>query len=196
MKKLMVVIAALSVVGIASADLAVLLTNGTTPVTKVGSGGIEGVDDVLVQLVWSPTNTAQAGVGASLGVDEYLLNSMLVSGTWGTWNATDPDIYNDLLVGGNDEEDTVILGGYIFVRIFDNAATELDDYYLQQYIQQPVLTKYDLQNVATIYNTSGELGGDLDSTGHQVIPEPAVAGLIGIFGAGMIFARRMFSKDA
>ena len=49
-------------------------------------------------------------------------------------------------------------------------------------------------------NTSGNPDVFLLDTGFNTnqtaIPEPAVAGLIGIFGAGMIFVRRLFMKEA
>ena len=35
--------------------------------------------------------------------------------------------------------------------------------------------------------------GEIDITGQTVIPEPAVAGLIGLFGAGMLLARRLLA---
>ena len=197
MKKIVVIMATTLIAGIASADLAVLLKNTGGIVTQAGSGGGAGVADVLVQLVWSPTDTAEAGIGASLGTGEHLLTSMLVSGTWGTWNSPSEDLYNDLLVGGNDGEDTVILEGYIFVRIFDNAATEENDYYLQQYVQAPSLAQYNSLLPDTIYDTNGALGGmDINAQGNQVIPEPTVAALLGIFGSSMLVGRRLFSKKS
>lgn len=32
----------------------------------------------------------------------------------------------------------------------------------------------------------------VDGIGYEVIPEPATIGLVGIFGAGMLFLRRKF----
>jgi len=44
-------------------------------------------------------------------------------------------------------------------------------------------------------NTTYSIGNEIQSD-FYAIPEPAVAGLIGIFGTGLIVARRLFSKEA
>ena len=44
---------------------------------------------------------------------------------------------------------------------------------------------------ATDYNLGSSIAGSF-----QAIPEPAVAGLLGIFGGGMLITRRIFKKEA
>ncbi len=200
MKKVLAILTASLISGIAVADLAIELRNDAGLVYE--TDGTTAVDQALVQLIWSPTDSAQAvDTGNHLASGEYLLNTLTTtSGYAGTWSDQIQGVleYDDEAVGGTVDQDTTILSGYIFVRIFDTLKTAKDDWYLQQFVQGPGLTRYNALDTETIYQTNGELGGVLnDATyGHQVIPEPAVAGLISIFGTGIIFARRMFTKGA
>jgi len=196
MKILGTILASSLVIATASADLAVDFLNDAGTVTEAGSSGGTFVDQVLVQLIWTAsTPTQQAGLGGALGAGEVLLHSLVTTSTYaGTWSDQPQGIleYADSDVGDVDIND-----GYFFVRMFDNTATGLGDFYLQQGQQGSPLTEYDSGLIATIYDTNGELGGlDLDAQGNQVIPEPAVAALLGIFGGGMLVSRRLFSKKS
>ena len=200
MKKILTVLIVSLISGIAAADLAVDLKNNAGLVLE--TDGTTYVDQALVQLIWSPTDSAQAvDTGNHLASGEYLLNTLTTtSGAAGTWGDQLQGVleYDDGVVGGTAAEDTIILSGYIFVRIFDNTATELGDWYLQQYVQGPGLTRFNATATETIYQTAGTLGGALNdaSFGQQVIPEPAVAALLGIFGGGLLVARRLFSGQS
>jgi hypothetical protein len=197
MKKIIVLLASSLIVGSVLADIAVELKNNAGIVYE--PGGVTFVNQALVQLIWTADPTGKAGVGGALASGEYLLNSLVTtSGAWGTWGDQPQGVlqYDDGDVGGTAGQDTVILGGYFFVRIFDNSKTDLNDYYLQQSQEGPSLDKYVSTVPATIYDTNGLLGGALDAQNNQVIPEPAVAALIGIFGGGMLVGRRLFSKTA
>ena len=183
------------VAGIAYADIDIEFDNTGGTVTEGGSGGTVGIDVVLAQLIWTASvPTAQAGIGGALGTGEVLLDTVTTTlGMWGTWGDQDQPVetYLDSDVGGVN-----INNGYFFVRLFDIANTAVDDYYLQWESAEwsPALTEYNTEPRPTQYLTDTKLfAADIDEHGNQVIPEPAVAGLIGIFGAGMIFARRMFS---
>ncbi len=184
------------------ADIDVELKNidSSGSVYKSGGGTI-AVNQAYVQLVWSPTNTAQANITDSqlLGAGEYLLNEVYSSaGAAGRFPSQGILTYTDADVGNNN-----INAGFFFVRIYDYDAAVISegDFYLQQYVQGPTLTEYDTAPAPRpiAYNTDGSLGGALDDTnvggGNVVIPEPAVASLIGIFGVGLLFGRRIFGKN-
>ena len=131
------------------------------------------------------------GVGGAVGATESLLDSFTTtSGYEGTWSDIfdGTDVYTDSDVGEVD-----INAGYFFVRVFDSAAMGLGDNYLQQYAQGPSLTEYDFQAASTIYDTNGSLGGAIDAQGYQIIPEPAVASLIGVAAVGFLAGRRLFT---
>ncbi len=174
---------------------AIALTDGTTP-----------VDVALVQLIWSATSpVAQAGADAVLGSGEFLLSDYLTAaGDAGTFSSSTVDRYNDSDVGNND-----VNNGYFFVRIFDNTAKADSDWYLQFDLAGPNLkdstaqppppeATYDTGNlIDSTVGGGGQFIALNDSNfGYQAIPEPAVGGLIVIFGTGMIVARRMFTKGA
>lgn len=193
MNKAVSVLTMALIAGIASADIAVDFKNNGDLVYEAGSSTVF-VDQALVQLIWTASvPSQQAGVGGTLGDGEQLLYSILTtSGFAGTWSDQYPGIleFVDTDVGGAD-----INAGYFFVRTFDNSALGLGDYYLQQYQQGPVLAEYNTEPAPAPYSTFQELGGSLDAQGNQVIPEPAVAALIGIFGGGMLISRRIFSRS-
>ncbi len=193
MKKLLAALIASIVSVSAFADIAVELKNQSSEGFVYQPGGVTFVDQALYQLIWTPATPAQqAGIGGAVGANEYLLDWLVTtSGQRGLFSTHGVISYADSDVGGND-----INAGYFFVRVFDNAATGEGDYYLQQYVQGPSLTLYDQQVASTVYSTAvGDLGGTLDSQGYQVIPEPAVASLVCIFGVGTLFARRIFGKN-
>lgn len=202
MKKSIVLLVCLLAAGVALADLDIEFNNNGTAVAL--TDGATPVDQALVQLIWASTSpVAQAGSDATLGSGEFLLSDYLTaSGSAGTFDPKVVTTYLDANVGNND-----VNNGYFFVRIFDNSAKAEGAWYLQFNLAGPSLTEYDVEPRPTQYITgnmiddavggSGQFIALNDSNfGHQAIPEPAVAGLIGIFGAGMIFARRMFSKGA
>ncbi len=204
MKKTVIVSIIAMISSCGFADIAILLRNDVGVVYQHGTTGTdpltEGVDQALVQLVWSPTDSAQANIAGIdfLGATEYLLDDLTTtSGYVGTWSdQTTPGalVYTDADVGGND-----INSGYFFVRIFEDTVPDVGDYYLQQYVAVPTLVAYDFLNPNTIYQTDdgefGALGGIVSSQGLTVaIPEPAVATLVGLFGGAILFGRRIFKK--
>ncbi len=194
MKKLLLFAQIILAAGVASADLDVEFDNFGGVVTSAGSSGTVGIDQVLAQLIWTASvPVAQAGIDGALGTGEFLLDSILTtSGYWGTWSNQDQPIktYLDGHVGGAD-----INAGYILVRMFDNSAKDLDDFYLQYLIAGPSLIEFNTAPRPTAYNTSGLIGGgDIDIQGNQVIPEPTVAALIAVFGGGMLVGRRIFAR--
>lgn len=182
----------------AHADIAVDLANALTSGIVYQPGGSTEVNEALVQLIWSPSDAAQANANNAnlLGANEHLLNSLITPAGPAAGRFPSQGI---LTYADSDVGDTDILAGYFFVRIFDNSQLNVGDYYLQQYVQTPTLTEYDSLTPSTIYETSGFLGGTLDDIGvgggNQVVPEPAVASLIGLFGIGTFFSRRIFRKD-
>ena len=193
MKKIISILIATSFAGVAFADIAIELKNNGGVVT---TDGTTNVGKAFVQLIWTAsTPEAQAGIGATLGSGEFLLNSLITTdGFAGTWSDQPIGVltYVDADVGGADIND-----GYFFVRMFDNTATGLGDFYLQQYQQGIPLAESnpDVGAPPPPYNSNTFLGGDL-SLGNQVIPEPAVAALLGIFGGGLLITRRIFKKEA
>ena len=198
-----ITLAACLLAGAAVADVDIQLSQDGYGITKVNSSGSEGVDYVLAQLIWSATApTYQGGADASLGSGEFLLSDYLTApGDWGTFDAG-VDTYYDTDVGNND-----INNGYYFVRLYDNEAKAQDDWYLQFNLRGPTLKEFDTEPRPPHYVTADDISnlvGDGQDTidlndanyGHQAIPEPAVASLIGIFGGGLIITRRVFSKKA
>lgn len=196
MKKVLMFCALSLIAGIAFADIGIDLKNNGGIVYAAGSS-TTFVDQALVQLIWSPTNLAQAtdvSVDSYLSPGEKVLYSLITtSGFAGTWSDQYPGIleFMNADVGGSD-----INVGYFFVRIFDNTKLGVNDFYLQQYVQGPNLTEYAANPPPTPYSTFQQLGGSLDSQGYQIIPEPAVASLIVIFGGGMLVSRRIFSRKS
>jgi len=195
MKKNALITILVLITGFASADLDIEFDNFGGTVTAAGSGGTVGIDQVLAQLIWTASvPTAQAGVDGALGTGEFLLDSILTtSGFWGAWSDQDQTVKTYL---DSDVGDADINVGYFFVRMFDNAAKAINNFYLQYLAAGPTLTEYDTDPRPTQYLTSGLIGGnDIDDQGLQVIPEPTVVSLIVIFGGGMLVGRRIFVKS-
>ena len=187
MKRTVLLVSILTASASVFADIAVNLKNLTTSVYK--ADGETRVDQAYVQLIWSTRSETKANINGEnlLGDGEYLLNGFVTTEyPYGLFDEG-TGYYSDSDVG-----DANILSGYIFVRIFDNAAIVLGDYYLQQFVQAPTLEPYDAQVPNSLYQTNGEVGGAVSFQGYQIIPEPAVASLVCLFGVGLLVARRMF----
>ena len=188
------VVTAVLAMGPVWGDIAVELKN-TSGFVKQADESPLFVDRVLVQLIWTASAPVpKAEIGGATGEGEFLLNSLVTtSGFAGVW----PDqpqgiiVYTDADVGNAD-----INSGYIIVRLYDNSALGWGDYYLQQAQEGTPLTEYDSENQeATVYDTAGGiLGGAIDSQGYTIIPEPAVASLLMVFGGGMLLGRRIFNN--
>ena len=196
MSKFKILLSMFLISGAVSADLEIRFNNDSTPITLAGSGGAGDIGASFVQLIWSASSpSAQAGVSGALGPGEFLLDSTTAgAGAWGIFDNGKNEYY-DTDVGGAD-----INVGYFFVRQFDDDARALDDWYVQFNMAGPTLTdSSDLPPPPNYISANLMPGGaaiDLDHTtyGHQIIPEPTVAALIGLFGGGMLVSRRIFSK--
>lgn len=188
MKKVMAMIVAAGIAGVAAADIAVNVQNSGGVFTTTGGSY---VDSALVQLVWnaSAPATAPGTVDATLSAagDIILSQFTTTSGYAGTWSdlGDQGGIYSDTDVSGT------VTSGYLTLRVFDASALSVGSTYLQFDIDvDGSLTEYSVTDTTTIYQTDTTLGGDIASSSYEVVPEPATIGLMGIAGLGMFLARR------
>lgn len=199
MKKFIPVLAVCMAAGLVSADIAIENENHNEKYYKADS---TEVNSAFVQLIWADNliGKAQAYNTDFLDAGEHLLLSFTTfAGDGGKWNSLLGDtfagikVYDDVDVEGAD-----INNGYFFYRVFESGFTAENDFYLQQYEQGPTLGNYTVTAPAVpkLYAPNGTLGGtfSLAEGAHQVVPEPAVASLIVIFGGGLLVGRRIFFK--
>jgi len=193
MKKILVMMIAATVAGIATADIAVELKNDAGVVTTDGS---TFVNQAYVQLVWNASAPAMAPgeVGISLfAAGDYVLNSLTTSvGYGGTWSDQVLGVltYADTAVGSVN-----ILTGNLSVRIFDDANKGFGAKYLQFGLDTDgSLTEYNSLTPSTIYETAGALDGNIGASSYTVVPEPATIGLFGIGAIGAWILRNNKKK--
>ncbi len=104
-----------------------------------------------------------------------------------------------LFYGSDPAPDAAAWNGLTVKSIIYNAPTKKDATLFAEFTQQTTLSwDTDPAPPGTVEYNAGVVTASLGSNPGewQAIPEPAVGGLIVIFGTGMIVARRMFTKGA
>ncbi len=190
MKKVMAMLVAATVAGVATADIAVDFQNNGGAYTDSGLYN----EAYTVQLVWNATGI-QTQVGTDLlgAGDVVLATANTTAGFAGTFNLGSI-VKGDADVGGN------VLAGYLSVRVFDDAQTSVGEFgALYALDDDGALTEFDSLVASTTYVTDPLSGGPLvggamptaaGAGAVEVIPEPATLGLMGIAGLGMFLARK------
>ena len=160
-------------------------------VALTNTGAADG-ETALVQLVYAGTNglidvANQIGTGQT-GDDEVIAYS------WIGYSTPFAGSFQMLLTGGDEANNTEENGSIYYIRAWEGASPSIGTGFVPQ-----GATFYGNSETYTItQNTSGNpeafsAGGFSTTT---AIPEPTVAALIGLFGGGMLVARRLFSKQA
>ncbi len=189
---------------------------------QVSFGATDGVNNqaggdliagALIQVLWSPTDPS-----ASLGVD--LGN---ITGDYGSsrviHNGFTPSPFQ---IAGSTAiipeaflsvTEPTLLGGYVYVRLFNVAAPTLNDYFAISTITgpglgdmdpasgSPVTTAIEMEQPANAGDDVrfGGVGAQFSGTAlsgiagdqwHQIVPEPSVLAFLGI-GAALVGIRRM-----
>lgn len=191
MNKLVVGLVVILLSGMTQADVSIDFRNDSTPFLSID--GENFVDQALVQLIWNSSAPIPSSVDVNLGLlaagDTLLKQFLTTAGEAGGWG----DLGYQL-----DNYNVSLNPGYLTVRIFDNARIAKDDFYLEYNIDvDGVLTEFSATDPLTVYQTNDIFGemGDLSTASYQIIPEPAVAGLIVIFGGSMLAGRRLFKRS-
>lgn len=179
MKKTLAMLVALSVVGAASADIAVEFDN-LGGLQYNGGGFVTG--GVLTQLIWTDAAAPLATVDGAgvLNPGEVLLDDANSPAGFAGFFDNPPALFTD--AGINN--------GTIFLRAFDLDNAGNNTLHGQWVIDTAPLTPGDLLLPGSIYQTNPILGGSEINNAVTVVPEPATLGLMGVAGLGMYLARR------
>lgn len=188
MKKLIVTLTALAVVGVAQADIYANLSAGFGIGGNGAAGGIvDPIDGTTVQLVLiggggdglDYINGNQINVAGFTGNDTLLgLISTVVTGSGSDFSDWAGTINGDITAP--NAADT-------WIRVM---GVQNGDWVYEQAISFADLDPTDpLQLPEAIFFDNGGAGGTADGS-VTVIPEPATIGLMGIAGLGMFLARK------
>jgi len=155
----------------------------------LGSG-----ESALVQLIWSADNIADA---ATFGAANYVSGDDTWLADFTITEGGNTSVWGDFVAPLYDDGGTTASGGYIYARIFENAAPQVNDYYYWG----PVVVALDRDPVGPpadspqTYQMNRDLsnGDAIDGTyGAQVVPvpEPGTMALFAIGVATLAASRR------
>ena len=190
---------------------------------QVSYGAIDGANNpfgvglsagALIQVLWSPTDPS-----ASLGVDlgnvagdfgsSRVIYSTFTPGPAG-FIASASGVVTEQSLGVSEP---TLLGGYVYLRLFNVAAPVIGDYFAISAITGPTLGDMDPATGSPVPSSVemelianagddvpfGGVGASFSGTAlsgiagdqwHQIVPEPSVLAFLGI-GAALVGIRRM-----
>ena len=150
--------------------------------------GITFYDNLNGSTGWNQNQGGTGGSFVSDSIEEFSISGSVNS------SITDPfDVGDGVVVGDTQLKGFHIDSGRVILKLDQDFGTSMSDFTGTVFDQTVILKPLDKGSYLTVWNPGTYTDGDFSlNVNTEVIPEPSVLALAGVFGAGLLGIRRFF----